>query len=213
MCPLCQSGSGGILHVDRARPYIRCPECCLVYVPAPWHVSPDEARARYDLHKNDPDDAGYRRFLSRLVDPMASRLPLGSKGLDFGSGPGPTLCRLFAEKGFAVENYDPFYAADARLLRAAYDFVACTETVEHFVEPRKDWEQLAGLVLPGGLLGIMTGRVEDGMDFARWHYINDKTHVAFYSRATLEWLARRHGWAADFVAPTVVLMRRLNSGD
>jgi SAM-dependent methyltransferase len=207
-CPLCGSDRSETFHVDRVRPYLLCPVCAFVYVPARWHVSAPEARERYNEHRNDPANAGYRQFLNRLVDVMVPQLPAGAHGLDFGSGPGPALSLLFGERGFVVKNYDPFYAGDRRLLDATYDFVACSETVEHFTEPRRDWELLVRLVRPGGLLGVMTERRDNVADFSRWRYINDKTHVGFYSKHTLEWLAARHGLRAEFVLPSVVLFRR-----
>ena len=30
----------------------------------------EEEKRRYDLHENSPDDAHYRRFLSRLLEPL-----------------------------------------------------------------------------------------------------------------------------------------------
>lgn len=205
ICPLCDANGSELFHTDRWRPYLRCSPCRLVYVPARWHVSPEDARKRYDLHQNRSDDVRYRQFLSRLVDPLATKLPPGAQGLDFGSGPGPTLSLLFSEKGFPVKNYDPFYAHDEALLKTTYDFVACSETVEHFTRPRQDWEQLIRLAKPGGLIGVMTERLEDEHDFGRWRYVNDTTHVGFYSKRTLEWVADAHHLKADFVAPTVAL--------
>jgi len=207
-CPLCGSSGAATFHEDRFRPYLVCAVCALVYVPARWHVSAEEARKRYDKHQNNPADAGYRQFLSRLVDVMVPQLSLGARGLDFGSGPGPAMSILFMERGFVVKNYDPFYAHDGRLLDATYDFVACSETVEHFTEPKKDWDILVRRVRPGGLLGVMTERRENVADFSRWRYINDKTHVGFYAKHTMEWLAAQYNLRAEFVLPSVVLFRR-----
>ena len=205
ICLLCGCNRAALFHMDRWRPYLRCPDCLLVYVPIRWHPSADEAKRRYDLHQNRPNDTGYREFLNRLVEPLAARLPSGAQGLDFGAGPGPTLSLLFSERGFPVKNYDPLYADDRSLLNTTYDFVSCTETVEHFTRPDVDWKRLIRLVKPGGLLGVMTARLEAGRDFGRWRYVNDRTHVGFYSTQTLEWLAMKYGLKADFVAPTVVL--------
>jgi 2-polyprenyl-3-methyl-5-hydroxy-6-metoxy-1,4-benzoquinol methylase len=207
ICPLCAREGADSFHSDAARPYLHCSECSLVFVPVRWHVSAEAAKKRYDLHQNDPHDAGYRRFLGRLVDPMVARLPAGAHGLDVGCGPVPVLSLLFAEKGFRVDNYDLFYADDRNLLKVTYDFVACTETVEHFTQPAADWDRLIRLVKPGGLLGVMTERLEQGMDFGRWHYTNDITHIGFYSKRTLKWIADRYNLDVDFVAPTVAIFQ------
>ena len=44
----------------------------------------------------------YRKFLSRMFKPMMERIEPDSYGLDFGSGPGPTLNLMFEEEGHTV---------------------------------------------------------------------------------------------------------------
>jgi hypothetical protein len=190
-CPLCDSPEAEAFYKDGVRKYLRCPRCELIFVPKEFHLAPDKERSRYDLHENSPDDPEYRAFLRRLIDPLLPHLEKGSSGLDFGSGPGPTLSLMMRQRGFEMEDYDPFYSEDDSVLEGRYDFIACTETVEHFCEPRKSWELMLGLVRPGGVIGVMTDLFEEGMDFSDWHYIRDDTHVAFYSRKCFDWIAGR----------------------
>jgi hypothetical protein len=205
-CPLCGLRSVQLFSKDRRREYLRCPSCSLIFVPARLHLSLQEQKSRYDLHRNDPEEPGYRAFLSRLVGPLVERLTPGSVGLDFGSGPGPTLSLLLKDRGFTVQNYDPFYAPDSSLLKSRYDFVACSETVEHFCAPATDWELLFSLVKDGGVAAIMTSFVPTGQkDFAGWRYKDDPTHVAFYSEETFFWIAEKFGAEAEIVAESVVL--------
>ena len=75
-------------------------------------LSPKEEKSEYDLHENSSDDPGYRRFLARLFDPVSHQLAPNSYGLDFGSGPGPTLSVMFEEAGHSMEIYDPFFAPE-----------------------------------------------------------------------------------------------------
>ena len=114
-CPLCKDDAVEFC-ADRSRRYIKCPRCALVYADPGSHLSPELERAEYDLHENDPGDTRYRAFLSRLAEPLLARLEPGMHGLDFGCGPGPTLSVMLAEQGMVVNDYDPIYAADARLL-------------------------------------------------------------------------------------------------
>ena len=173
------------------------------------HLSPELERAEYDQHENDPGDAGYRAFLGRLAIPLLSRLKPGMHGLDFGCGPGPTLSVMLAERGMVVDDYDPIFAADDRLLNRRYDFVTCTEVVEHFRQPAVAWRQLASLVRPGGWLGVMTLLAPgDAESFSRWWYKNDPTHVSFYTARTLDWLAESMGFALHQVDERVLLMQR-----
>jgi len=206
-CPLCLGGSTSLVHRDAARPYWQCAACDLVFVPPSQHVSPAAEKRRYDQHQNRNDDPGYRNFLRRLIDPLAPRLTPGAEGLDFGSGPGPVLSQMLVEQGFRMATYDPYYADRPAVLTRTYDFVTCSETVEHFRCPAEEWTRLFRLVRPGGWLGVMTLFRDSATDFGRWWYINDETHIAFYSRQTLAWLARRHNGQADIVGPSVVLFK------
>ncbi len=185
-------------------------------MPPEYHLSSTAEKAEYDLHQNSPWDEGYRRFLSRLFDPVSTLIAAGSHGLDFGSGPGPTLSVMFEEAGHRMAIYDPFYAPDKSPLTTQYDFVTCTEVVEHFYNPRTDLERLWSCVKPGGLLGIMTKLALNTADaaeaFSGWHYKNDQTHVSFFSRKTFEWLASQWGADVMFVGNDVVLLTRCAGG-
>ncbi|MDX1346514.1 MAG: class I SAM-dependent methyltransferase, partial [Sedimenticolaceae bacterium] len=132
------------------REYHRCSTCDLVFVPAAFFVSRDDEKSLYDMHENDPQDMAYRDFLSRLFDPMLERLPDRASGLDFGSGPGPTLSLMFEEQGHRVRLYDPFYAPDESALREQYDFITATEVAEHLHRPAFELERLWSLLRPGG---------------------------------------------------------------
>ncbi|MFG6175635.1 class I SAM-dependent methyltransferase [Halomonas sp. THAF12] len=207
-CPLCASVEHLPFHRDARRDYRRCRQCELVFVPAHQRLGPEEEKAVYDRHQNSPDDLGYRRFLSRLFDPLLAKLAPGDRGLDFGAGPGPTLSVMFEEAGHPMAIFDPFYAPDASVLAYRYDFVTATEVVEHLFAPGQELERLVGLLAPGGWLGLMTKRVSSVEAFAGWHYILDPTHVCFFSEGTFHWFAERWQLRVEFPADDVVLLQR-----
>ena len=89
--PLCSGQSVHHYHSDKKRDYLQYSRCELVFVPRAQRLDAVSEKAHYDL-PNDPQDQGYRRFLSRLADPILQRIAPGSKGLDFGCGRG-RLCR------------------------------------------------------------------------------------------------------------------------
>lgn len=209
ICPLCENTQIHSFWRDQRRSYLRCGLCRLVFVPPEYHLSPAAEKAEYDLHCNDPDDIGYRKFLCRLFQPLCDRLPVGAKGLDYGSGPGPTLALMFAEAGFDMAIYDPFYAPDPSVLQNYYAFISCSEVVEHFHSPGREFQKLWQLLAVHGWLGIMTKLVLDRQAFARWHYKNDPTHVAFFSRETFVFLARNLNAHLKFIAPDVVLLQKV----
>lgn len=207
-CPLCHTFGGIDYYEDANRKYRQCSSCALVYVPLDYYLSREAEKAVYDLHQNAPDDPEYRRFLSRLFIPMLDRIRTKSRGLDFGSGPGPTLSVMFEEAGHEMAIYDSFYARDESVWDVKYDFITATEVMEHLHHPRKALNRLWGCVRPGGLLGVMTKLVLNREAFAEWHYKYDPTHVSFFSRKTFEWLGEFWRSKPEFVDNDVILLRK-----
>ncbi len=210
-CPLCKASHTTPFAQFRERDYRHCPQCDLVFIPGDQHLSADDECARYRRHQNRPDDAGYRAFLNRLASQLVPHLTPGARGLDYGSGPGPVLSVMLEERGFDMSIYDPFFAPDPASLQTTYDFIACTETVEHFARPAAEFSRFDGLLRPGGRLGIMTQTRNPETDFHDWWYIRDETHVAFYSRTTLRWIGRRWSWQTQFPAPTITIYEKITS--
>lgn len=206
-CPLCHHNQPDSFHRDKRRDYLRCPECLLVFVPKHQHVSAADEKAIYDLHQNSLYDLGYRRFLSRLTVPLIKQLPKAASGLDFGCGPASALSAMLKDQGFQMSEYDPLYANNSNLLTRRYEFVTCTEVIEHFREPHTDIDRLFSLVNDGGQLGIMTKRVIDADAFSRWHYKNDLTHIAYFSVETLEWLAQKYRCQVEFYDRDVAIFK------
>jgi len=188
-CPLCANSASEPFHRDRKRDYCRCPQCDLVFVPPEFHLAPDEARARYDCHRQSPSDPGYRAFLNRLFQPLEKKLPPAARGLDFGCGQTATLSALFGETGRACADYDLHYADDPAVLNKQYDFLTCSETMEHLTRPLKEFERFLRLVQPGGWIGIMTQLRDEAPPFEKWFYKDDATHICFFSRRSFQALA------------------------
>ncbi len=208
LCPLCDSDQTTLLHTDQHREYERCHRCGLVFVPRRYFLSSLAERACYDHHNNDPGDANYRRFLGRLFHPLVKRLEPGAQGLDFGSGPGPTLSLMFIEAGFQAVIYDPYYAPHGAVWNDVYDYVTATEVVEHLHQPMAELQRIWSVIKPGGWLGIMTKRVPALSKFADWHYTKDPTHVTFFAEETFAWLANRWSAELQIVGTDAVLLQK-----
>ncbi|WP_415878431.1 class I SAM-dependent methyltransferase [Methylomonas sp. TEB] len=206
-CPLCNSPDIHRYHSDAKRDYTQCRQCLLVYVDCSQHLSPSQEKAIYDHHQNTIDDPGYIEFLSRLAKPLLQKLPNNSVGLDYGCGPGPALAELFKARGHRVNIYDPFYADFPEHLQLNYDFIVCTEVVEHFCTPKREFDTLFRLLKPGGWLGIMTKLVIDAEAFAKWHYKNDQTHIAFFSRPTFHWLVAHYHCQIEFIGNDAIILQ------
>lgn len=208
VCPVCLDAAPRLFIEVGARDYRRCVRCEATFL-LPAQRPPVAAEcAEYLLHRNDPADPGYRRFLARLAEPLCARLAPASAGLDYGCGPGPALADMLRGAGHTVRVYDPLFAPDAGVLAQRYDFVTCTEVVEHFHHPAAEFARLDALLRPGGWLGITTCFQTDDARFVGWHYRRDPTHVVFYRESTFHHLARRFGWRCHIPRKDVVLMHK-----
>jgi len=209
-CPLCFSAQSDLFHRDPPRDFHRCKQCALVFVPASSHLTEGDEKGYYDLHQNLPHDAGYRAFLERLSKPLLHQLRPASQGLDFGSGPGPTLSLMLEEAGHSVDLYDPFYAPLQTVFARQYDFITSTEVVEHLKAPGFELNRLWSLLKKDGVLSIMTKRVIGQTAFASWHYKNDPTHIVFFSEQTFHWLGKQWQVEPVFYGADVVFFNKNN---
>ncbi|MBF9015758.1 MULTISPECIES: class I SAM-dependent methyltransferase [unclassified Oceanispirochaeta] len=207
-CPLCGASKSREYFNDKRRIYLYCSNCSLVFVPPEYHLNIEDEKRIYDLHENDPYDEGYRRFLSRLAEPLAARLSAEAIGLDFGCGPGPALVKMLEERGFIMSSYDKFYNEDRNALKKSYDFICSTEVVEHFQNPAVEFHRMYGMLNPGGILALMTKMVIDKAAFSKWHYIQDQSHICFYGKKTFEYLAKKYDCTLEFPDRDVIFLHR-----
>lgn len=208
LCPLCRSDNTRDFVTAGGVDYLRCDHCHFTWMHPDFLPTVEEEKAQYDLHDNRVDSQPYRTFLARVADPLQAVLKPGARGLDFGCGQGPALAAMMDEAGFPTEVYDPIYFPDQAPLNAHYDFITCTEVVEHLHDPRPVFEQLDAMLAPEGILAVMTRWLTEDESFADWRYRRDPTHVCFYRIETLEWLAGHFGWRVEFPARNVSFFRK-----
>ncbi len=206
-CPLCNSHKNSTFFQTGSKSYYRCVECLLVFLDDRFWMGPEDEKGVYDHHKNSPLDLGYRKFLSRLYEPLLEKLTTGDTGLDFGSGSGPTLSVMFAEAGYNVDLYDKFYANDLKVFEKKYNFITSTEVFEHLCHPRMELERLLTMLTSNGFLGIMTKLATDKNAFSGWHYKNDPTHICFYSQETFKWIAKTYQLSVEFIGKDVIILK------
>jgi len=211
MCPLCLNNDISFFCEDKKRVYRRCRQCLLVFVEDKFILSAEDEKAIYDLHENDVNDQGYRKFLSRLVNPLLERLSPGSSGLDFGCGPGPALAEMMKEAGHKMSLYDLYYYPDQSTLEQKYDFITSTEVVEHIKDSQKLFDTFDTLLNDKGTLGLMTKLVIDQNAFSKWHYKNDQTHIRFFSEETFLWIAKKYEMKVNFFNKDVIIFEKQNS--
>jgi hypothetical protein len=133
--------------------------------------------------------------------------------LDYGGGAG-LLCRLQRDIGHDAYWYDgyakPAYAAGfTGSPEKHYDLVTAFEVVEHFPEPRTDWDAL--FCAEPSVVLIKTYLYQgQGPD---WWYIapEEGQHIFFYSPKALELIARRYGYHV-LICSGFVLFSRAKPG-
>jgi hypothetical protein len=136
------------------------------------------------------------------------------RSLDYGGGAG-LLCRLLRDSGHDSYWYDS-YASPAYANGFAgspadhFDLVTAIEVVEHFSEPRTDWDALFR-GSPSALL-IMTYLYRG--ETQTWWYIapEEGQHVFFYSPKAIELIARRYGYAVFLFGVFILFSRNALTG-
>ena len=189
-CPLCLSNQQ-FTHLTgpKNRGYQQCHRCYLIFMERKFLPDPSAEKARYTAHQNDAENEGYVLFLQLAIVPTLPYLDVSMRGLDFGCGPSPTLSGLLNALGMQCENYDPyFYPA---LPDHQYDFIFATEVIEHFFNPADSFQRISELLLPGGILTLMTEPWTTHEGFAEWHYAKDMTHVCFYHAKTISYICHQ----------------------
>ena len=167
-------------------------------MPHSYWISQAEEKTRYQQHNNQRTNNGYVEHLLKLVASVEQNvLPMGS-GIDLGCGPTPVLGELLRERGYSCLDYDPFFypARELWALVGTFDFVVICEVAEHFKDPHLDWKGILGLLKPGGVVAVSTKTIEEKCtrdEFLDWWYIRDSTHIGFYSKRAVEFLARQGG--------------------
>ena len=207
-CALCKTTNSSKFYKEKFREYLRCLSCDFIFVPKMYHLSDAEEKSRYDTHNNDPNDHRYRHFLSQLLVPLLERIQQKSNGLDFGSGPGPTLSLMLEECGHSVDLYDKFYANDISVFEKKYDFITATEVVEHLSEPMAEISRLIEMLNNQGHLAVMTQILTPQIDFSSWYYKNDPSHIGFFTKKSLSFLASYLNIEVYFISERVVFFQK-----
>ncbi len=201
LCPACAAPLGFRGRAPwagpdkRGRRYFECPSCLLVFIDQSLIVDEPSQRARYLLHRNNPDDPGYRSVLSAFLDfSLSGRVSAPARVLDYGSGPEPALAGLLAERGYESSSWDPFFMPDRSGIRGPYGAVLLHEVLEHCASPLAALRDAASLVGRGGIVAASTlFKPGDPGTFMRWWYREDITHVSFMDSDCLAVLARLAG--------------------
>jgi len=204
ICPLCETELTQALDAY----FFRCSNCFALVKNREFYLSPEQEKARYELHQNDVNDHGYQRFAAPLTKYVQQNFFPSHKGLDFGSGTGSVISKTLLDRGFNIVQYDPLFAPDETLLNTTYEYIVSCEVFEHFHYPNNEMNRLTKMLKPNGQLLIYTLLYEPTIDFATWHYRNDPTHVFIYTTKTMEYIAKNFGLALHQLSERFVVMTK-----
>lgn len=93
----------------------------------------------------------------------------------------------------------------------SFDVICSFEVVEHLADPRKEWERMAGILRPGGLLYATTpnyrciGHWHVGKE---WTVVNYPEHLNYFTPKSLSDLARTQGLLTKWITTTGIIPNR-----
>ncbi len=211
-CGLCLQEAPFFQEVSD-KSYFECACCGLVFLDPSRRLASGDELAQYTLHQNSPEDKNYRKFLMPALEAVQKNLPRGGRGLDFGCGPGPTLSVMLEEVGYKMKNFDKYFYPEREVLTEQYDFITCTEVIEHIADLKSFLEELLALLRPQGLLVVMTKILQVDTDFKSWHYRIDPTHISFLRPQTVKLLGERFNLTLlDLTGQLIVLQKSEKAG-
>lgn len=192
-CPLCHS-EGSVFAVIRGQTYWKCRRCSGIFREKQSLPTDEYEVIRYRQHNNNVDDVNYQNFTSPIWKAVLKDFGKKHQGLDFGAGTGPVISKMLKDNGYDIVQYDPFFANYPKLLNATYDYIVCCEVAEHFHNPDKEFLLLKKILKTQGKLYLMTSIYNDDINFEKWYYKDDDTHVFFYTRDTFEYIKNKFGF-------------------
>lgn len=205
-CSLCYSEAALFSKVNQKQ-YYKCSGCSSVLLNSAHYLPREEEKKRYEEHNNDVDDTRYQKFVSPIVNSIMELFTTDHIGLDFGAGTGPVITKLLKDKEYNIDLYDPYFHNHPEKLSVQYDYIACCEVMEHFHHPEKEFKLLRSLLKPGGALFCMTELYSENLEFAKWYYRNDPTHVFFYHEEAFNWIKTNLNYSESIIDGRLIILR------
>lgn len=206
-CTLCNNKTT-LFSEYQERAFYICNNCETVLLHPDYYLNNQEEKGRYDLHSDDVNAVGYQNFVKPITDEVSRCFMKNDKGLDFGCGKTEIVKYVLEQQGFDIKGYDPFYFNDKQLLQAKYNYITSCEVIEHLYQPKEVFEQLYSMLLPGGKLFLKTSLYNLELDFEKWWYKNDPTHVTLYTPKSLEFIKESMGFTSLEISKKLIVLGR-----
>ena len=188
--------------------YWKCQVCEAILLDSKHFITSKSEKKHYLKHNNNIDDNGYKDFLLRLINPIRNKIFIDDIGLDYGCGYAPALAHILRQDGYKVELYDPFFFPNKSVFLRKFNFIICTEVIEHFFNPNQEFEKIDNMLPKNSFLAIMTTFIPKDNLFESWYYRRDPTHVVFYNKKTFEIIASQRNWVTEYPEKNVVIFKK-----
>lgn len=99
------------------RKFCRCYTCKGIHLPKKYFVDENAEVAVYERYNNDVNDPRYQTFTSPIWEQVLKDFSQNDRGLDFESGTCPVISKILKDKGYQVEQYDPFFFQLSSVIR------------------------------------------------------------------------------------------------
>ncbi len=206
-CILCKRDTE-FFREAREIKYYQCKNCGSVQMDPQFYISANAEEERYLTHNNDVEDPRYQNFVSPITSRILKDFNSSQTGLDYGCGTGPVAASELGKKGYKVALYDPYFKPEKSSLRKNYDFIICCEVMEHFYNPYEEFQRFYNLLNPGGKLYCKTSLFSEAVNFDKWYYKDDPTHVFFYTEESLKWIKEEFNFKKLEVFPKVIVFSK-----
>ena len=208
ICSVCKNKKIEFFLNVKGLDYWQCSLCKATMLDPIQFISSNKEKKHYLKHNNEINDTRYRIFLSNLIEPLKDKISIDDMGLDYGCGYAPALADILKKDGFNVELYDPFFFKNENIFCRKFNFITCSEVVEHFFKPYEEFNKIDSLLAKNSWLAIMTSFMTEDYLFKNWHYRRDPTHVVFYKKITFKIIASQRNWKINFPSENIVLFNK-----
>ncbi len=209
ICTVCKNNKIKFFFNIKKLDYWQCERCKATMLNPVQFISRNEEKKHYLKHNNEINDTGYRNFLANLIEPLKEKISINDIGLDYGCGYAPGLADILRKDGFNVELYDPIFFKNENIFFRKFNFITCSEVVEHFFKPYDEFHKIDSLLATNSWLAIMTSFMTEDRLFENWHYRRDPTHVVFYKKTTFKIIGYQRNWKVNFPSKNIVIFNKL----
>ncbi len=189
--------------------YYFCSDCEFIFKTRELVLDETAEKKRYMQHNNSIEDERYLDYFKKFLDEIVPHIN-GTIGLDYGSGCANALEYVAnRDYGLAMDSYDKYFSSK-ETLQPKYDFITCTEVIEHIENPIEFIKEIDAYLSVGGTIAFMTNLHNNNTtDFFNWWYISDPTHISFYTLKTFEYLASKLGYEVTYAVKNIIVIKKV----